>query len=103
MNWGTIEPGVTSCVSGCNVKLEEEYSLQVDAYPNPVKDELQVSFSRVSSAEILVLDVMGRTVFATHFDGVSVLQLNTSDWQEGVYYVRILTSGLETLTLSVVK
>ncbi len=103
VSWGTIEPSVTSCASGCNVGLEEESGLLVEAYPNPLKDELQVSFSGVSSGEVTVLDVMGRTIFATHFDGVSTLQLNTSDWQEGIYYVRILTSGLEMLSLSVVK
>ncbi|MDB2697618.1 T9SS type A sorting domain-containing protein, partial [Crocinitomicaceae bacterium] len=103
VNWGTIEPGVTSCVSGCNVGLEEEYSLQVEAYPNPLKDELQVSFSGISSGEVTVLDVTGRTIFTEQFEGVSSMRLDVSDWQQGAYSMRIVTSGNKIFILSVVK
>lgn len=59
---------------------------QVKVYPNPIVDELKVSIKE--SADILIFDISGSIVYNNKLkEGVTII--NTSEFQAGVYFIRI--------------
>lgn len=54
--------------------------------PNPAQDFVQINTDK--STEVSVYDAIGRVISRTQ-DITSQLQLNTSEWKDGVYFVQI--------------
>ncbi|MBR1626386.1 MAG: Omp28-related outer membrane protein [Bacteroidales bacterium] len=79
-------------------------------YPNPAKDvaTLNINMGQSDNAVINVVDLMGREVMnlgqQNLKSGENILQINTSELANGIYYVRIITNnGMVTNKLNVVK
>jgi PKD repeat protein len=74
-------------------------ALKFSVYPNPVEDELSISFNLLHSSDVTgeVFDISGRkitTLFSKSFQlGKTQMNFNTSDWNAGVYLVRISLEG----------
>jgi hypothetical protein len=60
-------------------------------YPNPVKEQLTVSFNEAStnSFEIVITDVLGKKVFSKLYSPVNAITLATSDFSKGVYFLMV--------------
>ena len=80
----------------------EEVEIQnVEVYPNPAKDNLTVKAENLSS--VVIYNAMGQRVFAQELDG-NEMTINTSDFESGIYMIRIIADGNEiTRRVSVVK
>ena len=80
----------------------DENALQnVEVYPNPAKDMLTVKAENLSS--VVVYNSLGQKVFAQTLDGNEVT-LSTSNFEAGIYMVRIVADGNEiTRKISVIK
>ena len=83
-------------------------ALKYKVFPNPVENTLNVSFNLLHTTDVQgdVYDISGRKVM-TLFDrsfqiGVNTMQINTADWNAGVYFVRIQLEG-ESFTEKVLK
>ncbi len=77
------------------------------AYPNPVKDELYISFNMAKNATVTVniFNSMGQVVEniqGSCTSGMQLLTLNTSDLSSGLYIVQILT-GKDQKMLKILK
>jgi len=70
-------------------------ALKFSVYPNPLEDELSIGFNLLHRTDVTgeVFDISGRkiaTLFSKSFEiGKNQMKFNTSDWNAGVYLVRI--------------
>ena len=79
----------------------ENMTQVVEVYPNPVKDNLTVKAEGLSN--VVVYNSLGQKVFEQALDADEVT-INTSDFEAGLYMVRIVANGEEvTRKVSVVK
>jgi hypothetical protein len=92
-----------------NANFNEELPFNVNIYPNPARDVLNVEIGNSNSTKvnILVADAYGRTVInkvveQSDSGGINQIQLSTSDLSAGVYILK-LTNGSETTTTRFVK
>jgi len=72
-------------------------------YPNPAADEAYVTSPLVPITQVDVVDYSGRWITSVRMQPANTVGLNTSEWQSGLYLVRIqLENGhLETSRLMV--
>jgi len=59
LNTGVIDSGVTFAVGTCNLIVDENELLHLDAYPNPVKNTLSISMTNV---EYTLTDIAGKII-----------------------------------------
>ncbi len=80
-----------------SVQFIQDYKLRL--FPNPANDRLVIDWEGDIYEEIEVFDVLGRRV-----DVMQVMSgrkyLDTSNWEEGVYFIRIGKSQLKKLVIS---
>ena len=81
--------------------VDEIEAQNVQVYPNPAKDILTVKAENLSS--VVVYNSLGQRVLAQEINGDETT-INTSDFEAGIYMVRIMANGNEiTRKISVVK
>lgn len=92
-----------------NVGIEEQSQLfGAEVYPNPATDNVSVRYITGVASEVTIkmTDITGKVVAefeeGTKTEGMHELNVNTSSFAEGVYYVTI-ASGNSILTKKVVK
>lgn len=89
----TLNVTLQSCP---RIAKEENFNFQV--YPNPVKDELTVSWNAEADGRIhfTCFDILGQLIFQKEIetqDRVNEFKLNTSTVADGVYFIRIEQEG----------
>lgn len=78
-------------------------------YPNPASNSanLEYNLTNKSDVEINVVDITGKSVYSEKINsqnsGSQKLNLNTSDYNEGVYFVTLITNGTKTTKKLVIK
>lgn len=86
---------------------QEVFDANVNMYPNPAKNQLNINYSLTSAGDVHVgvYDLLGREVLSANAlnqqVGNQTLQLNTTALQNGVYLVK-LQAGDQTITRKVV-
>ena len=81
--------------------VDEDMTQAVEVYPNPAKDVLTVKAENLSN--VTVYNMMGQKMMSQDVD-TEELTINTSDFESGIYMVRIVANGSEvTRKISVVK
>ena len=81
--------------------VDENMTQSVSIYPNPTKDMLTVKADNLSSVEIY--NSIGQMVYSKTADANETV-INTSDFEAGIYMVRINANGNEvTKKISVIK
>ena len=79
----------------------EDAAQAVEVYPNPAKDMLTVKAENLNN--VTVYNMMGQKMLSQDVDAEEVT-INTSDFEAGIYMVRITANGSEiTRKISVVK
>lgn len=96
-------------LNGGTVSTNEITSLNaVKHYPNPVADELTISFNSKESLQngtVTVLDLNGRTITTRNINsvvGLNTYRINTQKLAKGVYTYRLSFAG-ETITKKFIK
>jgi hypothetical protein len=69
--------------------IYDEWSSQIAVYPNPAESEVSIVLPEgIKDADLSITDMEGKTIYIK--DGVSGnIQLNISNWSQGVYLLRI--------------
>lgn len=75
---------------------------QILAYPNPVRDELNIQFNMQESNDFLIeiQDVTGRTMSQKQYKEVfpgDIVPVDISTYKEGIYFFRIFTPDQQQL------
>lgn len=111
LSWTLGEVAVTTISSGNYVltqgfqqsKLtitgvrELDLNWSLEAYPNPVQDQLRVKFSidRTNDFEIEVMDMTGKSMRIYRFDGLvngTELEIDFTGFTQGIYLLNIRTT-----------
>lgn len=78
----------------------------VSAYPNPVKDYLNLTFNiAASNISVKIIDQNGRAVYQQQLSNMqsgSVQKINTASLNKGIYYVQ-WNSGTDVQSIKIVK
>ena len=69
--------------------VEETENTALRLYPNPVNQSLKIETEGMT--QVSVYNMLGQTVYKKDWDG-NVLNVNTSDWTEGLYLVKVQTA-----------
>ena len=81
--------------------VEEVETQAIQVYPNPAKDIITVKADNLSS--VVIYNSIGQKVFAQELDA-NELTVNMSDYETGIYMVRVVADGNEVIRkISVIK
>ncbi len=85
-------------------------NVKANVYPNPANAEVMVSLDIApqnnSDLRLEVSDLNGQVLMNTNVknaEGFQVLQINTNDWNKGVYLLRIYNTNQQSVTRKIVK
>ncbi|MEO5570993.1 MAG: T9SS type A sorting domain-containing protein [Bacteroidia bacterium] len=84
----------------CTGISEQNQTETITIYPNPVKDELTIS-GLPGEKEIVIKDILGKEIYRNQFSN-STIQLPTSNFQKGIYFIEINT-GTKVIRKKFVK
>jgi hypothetical protein len=85
-------------VEGLGVFNGHKEETRIHMYPNPASSLINIDltvFNQQDIMEITIANAMGQKVFTARPDGFSLLQIDTGDYPNGVYYVMI--NGIKTV------
>ena len=83
-------------------RLEPESPKAFDIYPNPGRNNLNINFNALgNNARLEVFNILGSKIYSQELTG-SKTAINTSQWQKGVYLVRVYSDN-QTLTKRFVR
>lgn len=83
------------------LSVEETEQNSFSIYPNPSKDVLNIKLAlNNKSLKIEVFDILGKLVY--HTNSTNNKSINTSNWNSGLYFVKI-SSGNSEITKRFVK
>jgi hypothetical protein len=69
--------------------IKEELSGLINIYPNPGNGFARVENSLESSIEIYIYDVNGKVKLRENINANGYIDINTTDYPKGVYFIRI--------------
>jgi len=96
---GTLQIDKISSIELLGVNEIEKSNFKL--YPNPVNEELNISFLKDTDGIMTIYNILGEEVLTKNVSGVSN-QINVSNLQSGIYLVNI-TSENSSVTKKVVK
>jgi len=84
--------GGVDCGQQLMVGIEETNEISFNLYPNPATETVQIQLKQQEEVEVLVTDVLGRTVYneVPRSARKSTMELDVSAWPNGIYLVSIL-------------
>lgn len=93
---------VDNVEAATSLSLNEINSLDFSIYPNPSKSNLNINLVKSSSAtKVEVYDILGKRIHTQSLTDIRS-RINSSNWNSGVYLVKI-TNGTGTQTKRFVK
>lgn len=92
------------CATGMNVANEEILSdFEIDIYPNPVHDMLNIEFATRGSYQIDIIDLRGQLVVTHLVPNKNHMTIPISDFSSNMYFVKILKDGAEIKAEKIIK
>jgi hypothetical protein len=95
----------TLCSSGyippSPVGLSENVMANFTVYPNPVQDAVSINFDNANRIELI--NLMGQIVYSENVEGLNSININSSEYVNGIYFVKLYTSkgnGIHKLIVS---
>ncbi len=77
------------------VKQVSTINNEMRIYPNPAINEVTIEISKRGNYDILITDVIGKTVYKTIL--TDKLKIPVIDWNKGLYYVQVISeNGFKT-------
>jgi len=88
LNWIEINP------NGQSVGLSDNWQMLNMVFPNPVKDVINIESNNINyKTEISIMDLSGRTICEKIFpDGSRNMQIDFSNFKNGLYIVRVINA-----------
>lgn len=72
------------------VGLNEIANNNIAIYPNPVNDYLNIASSDATNININIYSVSGKLVYNSYEENTSLVKINTTDLENGIYFVEII-------------
>jgi hypothetical protein len=88
-NGCTASAQITQTVQVCaGLKTQSAPDLMFSAYPNPVKDVLNLNVNAEKYSEIRIINLLGSVVYASDINDDTV-RINISGIPAGIYFVKV--------------
>ncbi len=89
-------------------RLSSDENMEILLYPNPTNDELTVSWFTDSDEDLLVtcIDILGQQLMSKNYESVAIasgIKINTSNFSNGVYFIRLIQGDVVRTHKFVVK
>ena len=97
---------VTYQVSTCVSIFDIENNIGITLYPNPTSELLNVVFSEKLSNmnNVSILNILGQSIYELSNTDKTFIQINTSDFTDGIYYLNIKSDNKTSVkTFTVLK
>jgi hypothetical protein len=75
--------------STVNVVEQQDAKWQVTAFPNPVDDKVSFGVDQHETVYLTILNVLGEIVCYRSFESQSLFEVNTTEFNSGLYFYRI--------------
>ena len=72
-------------------------------YPNPAKDILNIKLNNITKANLSIYDIQGKLVLEHSISETQNLELNVSDLQSGMYFVKLNTATKEMVKKLIIE
>ncbi|MBB6462118.1 cadherin-like domain-containing protein [Flammeovirga kamogawensis] len=81
-----------------------EYSLfdKISLFPNPIDNQLNINFEKISKGEIQIISLDGKVVSKKTFDNQRILNIDFNGFKSGFYFIRI-HNGDQNISYKVLK
>ncbi len=86
-------PDYNTCYYSVTVNLDQHISGQINYYPNPAKDFVNINLADEGTKEIQLVDLNGKIILKKITVDNKVL-LNLQEVNKGIYFVRIKTDNI---------
>ena len=86
--------------------LDEMTAQNVQVYPNPATDVVNISFENTNDTYVSIMDLQGRvlgTQVASGANGTQVISFSTEGFAKGTYVVSVKANGLTSNSNVVIK
>jgi hypothetical protein len=103
VNYGAMDAGL---VKNTVASLEEMTAQNVEVYPNPATDVVNISFENINDTYVSIMDLQGRvlgTQVASGANGTQVVSFSTEGFAKGTYVVSVKANGLTSNSNVVIK
>ncbi len=103
VNYGAMDAGL---IKNTTASLDEMAAQNVQVYPNPATDVVNVSFENTNDTYVSVMDLQGRvlsTQVASGANGTQVVSISTEGFAQGTYVVSVQSNGLTSNSNVVIK
>jgi hypothetical protein len=103
VNYGAMDSGL---IKNTTASLDEMAAQNVQVYPNPATDVLNVSFENTNDTYVSVMDLQGRvlsTQMASGANGTQVVSISIEGFAIGTYVVSVQSNGLTSNSNVVIK
>jgi hypothetical protein len=103
VNYGAMDSGL---IKNTTASLDEMAAQNVQVYPNPATDVVNVSFENTNDTYVSVMDLQGRvlsTQVASGANGTQVVSISTEGFAQGTYVVSVQSNGLTSNSNVVIK
>ncbi|MFD2914315.1 DUF7619 domain-containing protein [Psychroserpens luteus] len=85
------------------LSLEDSNFISFDMFPNPAKDILNIKLNNISNANLSVYDIQGKLVLEHSISETQNLELNVSDLQSGMYFMKLNTGTKELVKKLIIE
>ena len=103
VNYGAMDAGL---VKNTVASLDEMTAQNVQVYPNPATDVVNISFENTNDTYVSIMDLQGRvlgTQVASGANGTQVISFSTEGFAKGTYVVSVKANGLTSNSNVVIK
>jgi uncharacterized repeat protein (TIGR02543 family) len=80
-----------------------EISDMINVYPNPVEETCVISHHNISIESICLFNAAGKSMISESISGTMQTSMYMADFEAGLYYLTIYTSGGKLITKKIVK
>jgi hypothetical protein len=100
-NWESLGQHLCECGDVIDGLYDHEF-VQLDLYPNPVENTLHIT-SGAGLKTVEIYNVSGERVYINSRVDADFLNLNTEEWNKGMYLVNLRFENDIVLTKKVIK
>jgi len=94
----------SSCIDVLIVGIEENYGDNVTVYPNPAIDKLTIELTKVmAGVKIDITDLTGRSAWKGSYDFVKTVEIDTKQFNAGIYLIRIKSAEVRTTIKVIIR
>ncbi len=95
--------GGSSAITLDNNQVAQSQAASILLYPNPVNDQLIVDNTLGSWTQLSIYGIEGKLILSKNIDINSILTINTTTLESGVYFYKLLDEEQNTLTGKLIK